>query len=116
MLISYKVILCLLRKQIKWKSPNYITHSLKDGLNARTPKYFIFNMYNKVSDGLDYSNENLKYSMLVAEKVRDGQIIASSPLQQNHNTLRCVSRKFPKRNPPPQICSVEIRRTVHGRV
>lgn len=48
MLTSYKVILRLLRKQIKWKSPNYITHSLKNGLDARTPKYFIFNMYNKV--------------------------------------------------------------------
>lgn len=30
-------------------------------------------MYNKESDGLDpYSNENLKYSIFIAETVRDG--------------------------------------------
>lgn len=39
--------------------------------------YFMFNMCNKVADGPDhYSNENLKCSIFIAEKVRDGQIAA----------------------------------------
>ena len=34
-------ILCLLKRHIQQKSPNYITDSLKDGLDKRTPIMFL---------------------------------------------------------------------------